>query len=309
MWSLRTLSKQNKCRTDAELTLAKAQLLSADSRSQERFQRIRNPFYLLYFTVFHLSKVKDLSIIRTNLQWREKEWHSLGIDAFLILPSPQKADTFPCGVRGSWSCSVKSSFPSTHHTVHAADRPCLRFQLPAEELAEVSVVVQIFNSRLLHVHAERPDVQAVNGLPQPRGQLHLVQATPGSREQASRYRFVQSNLKAEKWQHAVQFCPLMAFILLLPITEKGWNSSCQLLPWIQGVTPHRVAFKSGKHQHCTSSSLHSDESRWGTGWNLIQSYTEVRISARLQAEAPHSSYWKLPQCEAYRINKTFHIYY
>jgi len=65
-------AEQNKCRTDAELTLAKMQFLCADARSQERFQRISDPFYLLHFTVFHLSKIKDLSIRGTNLQPREK---------------------------------------------------------------------------------------------------------------------------------------------------------------------------------------------------------------------------------------------
>lgn len=61
-------AEQNKCRTDAELTLAKMQFLCGDARSQERFQRISNPFYLLHFTVFYLSKIKDLSIRGTNLQ-------------------------------------------------------------------------------------------------------------------------------------------------------------------------------------------------------------------------------------------------
>lgn len=65
-------AEQNKCRTDAELTLAKMQFLCGDPRSQERFQRISNPFYLLHFTVFYLSKIKDLSIRGTNLQWRKK---------------------------------------------------------------------------------------------------------------------------------------------------------------------------------------------------------------------------------------------
>lgn len=125
-------AQQNKCRTDTELTPIKMHFLSGDARSQERFQRISNPFYLLHFTIFYLSEIKDLSIRGTN------------------------------------------------HAVHAADRPRLRFQLPAEELAEVPVVMQILHSRLLHVHPEGPDVQAVHRLPQPRGQFHLVQATPGS---------------------------------------------------------------------------------------------------------------------------------
>ena len=127
---------------------------------------------------------------------------------------PPEADG-SSGGGGSWQGSVKPSFPFTHHTVQTADRPRLRFQLPAEEFAEVSVVMQIFNSCLLHVHPKRPDVQAVNRLPEPRGQLHLVQATPGSWEQSSWYRFVQSNLKKEL-HHILQFFPLMAFSYFSP---------------------------------------------------------------------------------------------
>lgn len=66
-------AEQNKCETDAELTLAKMQFFCADARSQKRFQRVSNSFYLFHFTVFYLSKIKDLSIRRTNLQQREKK--------------------------------------------------------------------------------------------------------------------------------------------------------------------------------------------------------------------------------------------
>lgn len=66
-------AQQNKCRTDTELTLAKMHFLCGDARSQERFQRISNPFYLLHFTIFYLSEIKDLSIRGTNLQQREKK--------------------------------------------------------------------------------------------------------------------------------------------------------------------------------------------------------------------------------------------
>lgn len=65
-------AEQNKCRTDTELTLTKMHFLCGDARSQERFQRISNPFYLLHFAVFYLSEIKDLSIRGTNLQQREK---------------------------------------------------------------------------------------------------------------------------------------------------------------------------------------------------------------------------------------------
>lgn len=65
-------TQQNKCRTDRELTLTKMHFLCGDARSQERFQRISNPFYLLHFTVFYLTEIKDLSIRGTNLQQREK---------------------------------------------------------------------------------------------------------------------------------------------------------------------------------------------------------------------------------------------
>lgn len=66
-------AQQNKCKTDTELTLTKAHFLCGDARSQERFQRISNSFYLLHFTIFYLSKIKDLSIRRANLQQREKK--------------------------------------------------------------------------------------------------------------------------------------------------------------------------------------------------------------------------------------------
>lgn len=79
------------------------------------------------------------------------------------------------------------AFISSYHTVQTAYWPCLWFQLPPEEFAEVSVVMQVFNSCFLHVDSKCPDVQAVNRFPEPRGQLHLVQATPGSREQSSGY--------------------------------------------------------------------------------------------------------------------------
>lgn len=67
-------TQQNKCRTDRELTLTKMHFLCGDARSQERFQRISNPFYLLHFTVFYLTEIKDLSIRGTNLQQRQKTW-------------------------------------------------------------------------------------------------------------------------------------------------------------------------------------------------------------------------------------------
>lgn len=66
-------AQQNKCKTDTELTLTKTHFLCGDARSQERFQRISNSFYLLHFTIFYLSKIKDLSIRRANLQQREKK--------------------------------------------------------------------------------------------------------------------------------------------------------------------------------------------------------------------------------------------
>lgn len=65
-------AQQNKRRTDTELTLAKMHFVCGDARSQERFQRISDPFYLLHFTIFYLSEIKDLSIRGTNLQQREK---------------------------------------------------------------------------------------------------------------------------------------------------------------------------------------------------------------------------------------------
>lgn len=91
-------AEQNKSRTDAELTLAKMQFLCADARSQERFQRISNPFYLLHLTVFYLSKIKDLSIRGTNLQQRrkKKKRNILGIHSFLI------KQTCSFGGGGSW---------------------------------------------------------------------------------------------------------------------------------------------------------------------------------------------------------------
>lgn len=147
---------------------------------------------------------------------------------------------------GNWQCWVKPSLPFTHHAVHAADRPCLWFQLPAEELAEVPVVMQILHSCLLHVHPKGPDVQAVHRLPQPRGQLHLVQAAPGSREQPRWDRLVQGHLRGE-WQQ-VSALPTDGF-LLLSITQEGSNCSCKPLPWVH------VTFKAAKNWHCTSSSF------------------------------------------------------
>lgn len=119
------------------------------------------------------------------------------------------------------------AFPFTHHTVHTANWPCLWFQLPAKEFTEVSIVMQIFNSCLLHVDTECPDVQAINRLPEPRGQLHLVQTTPGSWEQSSWYWLVQSNLKEEliTSRHSV-----------LPIKKRESSCSCQQLPWHKWIS-------------------------------------------------------------------------
>lgn len=74
----------------------------------------------------------------------------------------------------------------SHHAVRVADRPSLRLELASEELAEVPVVVQVLHRGLLHVDPEGPDVQAVDGFPQPGGQLHLVQPAPGPGEHARR---------------------------------------------------------------------------------------------------------------------------
>lgn len=191
--------------------MAEAQLLSADARAQERFQRISDPFHLLHFTVFHLSKVQDLSVRRTNLQQRTER--EAGCE--LTPPSlPQQAE----GRRGGQGQPC-----SAHHAVPAAHRPRLRLQLPTEELAEVSVVVQILHSCLLHVDPEGPDVEAVDGLPQPGGQLHLVQAPPGSREQASGNRFVECNLRRDEGHRGPRGCLRMA--LPFPLDQEGSSYS------------------------------------------------------------------------------------
>lgn len=58
--------------------------------------------------------------------------------------------------------------------MQAAHGPGLRLQLTAEELAQVPVVVKVLHGSLLHVHPERPDVEAVHRFSEPGGQLHLV---------------------------------------------------------------------------------------------------------------------------------------
>lgn len=225
--------------TDRELTLTKMHFLCGDARSQERFQRISDPFYLLHFTVFYLTEIKDLSIRGTNLQRLKRK---NGSSQQSINSSGSSA--IPVGAEGGWQCWAKPSLPFPHHAVHAADWPRLWFQLPAEELAEVPVVVQILHGRLLHVHPKGPDVQAVHWLPQPRGQLHLVQATPGPWQQPGGDRLVQGNLQ-EELQH-VSALPAHG------ITQEGSNSSCNPLPWIHGL---QLAFKAAKSLHCTSSSF------------------------------------------------------
>lgn len=196
---------------------------------------------------------------------------------------------------GKWQCRVKPSLPVSHHAVHAAHRPCLRFQLPAEELAEVPVVVQILHSRLLHVHPEGPDVQAVHRLPQPRGQLHLVQAAPGSREQPRRDRLVQGNLSGERQR--VSASPLMPSFLL---TQKGSDCSCKPLPWIH------VAFKAAKNLHCTSSSF--PPFWWDQTRDRMKLYKTLKWSHNFHSFAGWSSTLKLlqtAQCEAYRKKRHY----
>lgn len=67
-----------------------------------------------------------------------------------------------------------------YHTVQATDRPSLRLQLTPEELAEVSVVLQVLHSSLRHVHPEGPDIQAVDWPPEPGRKFYLVEATTGT---------------------------------------------------------------------------------------------------------------------------------
>lgn len=69
-----------------------------------------------------------------------------------------------------------------YHAVEATDRPRLGFQLPPEKFTQVSVVVKIFYSCLLHIDTERPDVQAEDRFAEPSGQFNIVQAPPGSGE-------------------------------------------------------------------------------------------------------------------------------
>lgn len=74
--------------------------------------------------------------------------------------------------------------PETHHAVPVADRPHLGFQLPSEKFTQVPVVMEVLHGRLLHVHPKGPDVEAEDRLPQPGGQLHVVQPAPRTGEQA-----------------------------------------------------------------------------------------------------------------------------
>lgn len=74
--------------------------------------------------------------------------------------------------------------PETDHAVPVADGPRLGFQLPSEKFTQVPVVMEVLHGRLLHVHPKSPDVEAEDGLPQPGGQLHVVQPAPRTGEQA-----------------------------------------------------------------------------------------------------------------------------
>lgn len=50
----------------------------------------------------------------------------------------------------------------------------------------------------LHVDPKRPDVQRVQGLPQPGGEFHLIDATPGPRDEAHGEGAIQRHLYGKK---------------------------------------------------------------------------------------------------------------
>lgn len=55
----------------------------------------------------------------------------------------------------------------------------------------------------LHVDPEGPDVEGVDGFPEPGGEVHPIETTPGPREEASREGAVQCHL-----QHQTGNCTL-----------------------------------------------------------------------------------------------------
>lgn len=71
----------------------------------------------------------------------------------------------------------------------------------------------------LHVDPKRPDVQRVQGLPQPGGEFHLIDATPGPRDEAHGEGAIQRHLNGKKGK-LIGYTHLI-IILFYTINRKG----------------------------------------------------------------------------------------
>lgn len=114
-----------------------------------------------------------------------------------------------------------------HQTGRRTERPHGRFETPPEKFPQIPVVVQVLHCCLLlakgekaptscflqkgetqswritdpgvylHVDPKGPDVHGVDGLPEPVRQVHVIETTPGPREQTSGEGAVERHLQEQ----------------------------------------------------------------------------------------------------------------
>ncbi|KAF3848376.1 hypothetical protein F7725_014873 [Dissostichus mawsoni] len=136
-------------------------------RTQEVLQAVGHSLHLLNLRVLHSTKVKNPAVSRRNLRKRSRQE---------VVRKRSRQEV----VR-----KRKMKMRKSYQAGGGAERSDCRFELSSEELSQVSVVMKILHCCLLKEQYS-PDVQRVDGLPQPGGQLHAVQTAPGSGEEAGR---------------------------------------------------------------------------------------------------------------------------
>lgn len=185
--------------------------------TQEGLQTVGDALHLLHLRVLHLAKMEDPPICRRNLtETNICQWDAVHSRRGVM-----------------WARRDRDVI---YHTGSCTERPHRGFKTPSEEFAQIPVVMQVLHGCFLldrnkclrqkshdcnrpmtgpylHVDPKRPDVQRVQGLPQPGGEFHLIDATPGPRDEAHGEGAIQRHLYGKKGK--------LIIILFYTINRKG----------------------------------------------------------------------------------------